>query len=134
VPRNLTALMHELGPEFAARAARCDEDLFVAENYEMENDLATARPAQHDMLDAAGTAEPSEQTTNRIMTDRTILAQSAIRAVAKAMEVAGGAALYRDLGLERRFRDVQAARFHPLQEKAQLRYAGRVALGLDVND
>ena len=41
------------------------------------------------------------------------------------------AAFYRDLGLERRFRDVQAARFHPLQEKAQLRYAGPIALGLD---
>jgi len=35
--------------------------------------------------------------------------------------------------LERRFRDVQAARFHPLQEKAQLRYAGRMALGLDID-
>jgi acyl-CoA dehydrogenase len=28
---------------------------------------------------------------------------------------------------------VQAARFHPLQEKAQLRYAGRIALGLDID-
>src|SRR5689334_2554420 len=34
MPRNLADLMHELGPEFAARAARYDsEDLFVAENY-----------------------------------------------------------------------------------------------------
>jgi alkylation response protein AidB-like acyl-CoA dehydrogenase len=100
---------------------------------EMENELATARFAHHDMLDAAATAEPSEQTTNRVMTGRAILARSAIRSVEKAMEVAGGAAFYRDLGLERRFRDVQAARFHPLQEKAQLRYAGRIALGLDID-
>jgi alkylation response protein AidB-like acyl-CoA dehydrogenase len=67
------------------------------------------------------------------MAGRTILARSVIRSVEKAMEVAGGAAFYRDLGLERRFRDVQAARFHPLQEKAQLRYAGRIALGLDID-
>jgi alkylation response protein AidB-like acyl-CoA dehydrogenase len=100
---------------------------------EMENDLATARLAHCDMLSAAEAAEPGEQTTNRVMTARAILARSVIRSVAKAMDVAGGSAFYRDLGLERRFRDVQAARFHPLQEKAQLRYAGRIALGLDVN-
>jgi acyl-CoA dehydrogenase len=49
------------------------------------------------------------------------------------MEVAGGASFYRDVGIERAFRDVQAARFHPLQEKPQLRYAGRLALGLDID-
>jgi alkylation response protein AidB-like acyl-CoA dehydrogenase len=64
---------------------------------ELENELATARFAHRDMLDAAATAEPSEQTTNRIMAGRTILARSVIRSVEKAMEVAGGAAFYRDL-------------------------------------
>jgi alkylation response protein AidB-like acyl-CoA dehydrogenase len=49
------------------------------------------------------------------------------------MEVAGGGSFYRSLGLERLFRDVQGARYHPLQEKAQLRYAGRLALGLDID-
>jgi acyl-CoA dehydrogenase len=53
--------------------------------------------------------------------------------VEKAKEVAGGAAFYRALGLERLFRDVQAARFHPLQEKPQAVFTGRFALGLDVN-
>jgi hypothetical protein len=28
---------------------------------------------------------------------------------------------------------VQGARFHPLQEKPQLRYTGRVALGWDID-
>ena len=37
------------------------------------------------------------------------------------------------LDLERAFRDVQAARFHPLQSKQQLRYTGRVDLELDVD-
>jgi acyl-CoA dehydrogenase len=60
-------------------------------------------------------------------------AQGAIRTVERAMEVAGGAGFYRELGLERAFRDVQGARYHPLQEKAQLRYAGRLALGLDID-
>jgi alkylation response protein AidB-like acyl-CoA dehydrogenase len=100
---------------------------------EMDNALATARFAHRDMLEAAAKEEPGEQATNRVMTGRVILARAAIRSVDKAMEVAGGAAFYREVGLERRFRDVQAARFHPLQEKAQLRYAGRIALGLDID-
>ncbi len=50
------------------------------------------------------------------------------------MEVAGGASFYRAVGLEYAFRDVQAARFHPLQEEAQHRYAGRMALGLAIDD
>jgi acyl-CoA dehydrogenase len=100
---------------------------------EMDNELATARFAHRDMLDAAATADPDEHATNRVMTDRTILARSTIRSVEKAMEVAGGASFYRELGLERRYRDVQAARFHPLQEMAQLRYSGRVALGLNID-
>ena len=49
------------------------------------------------------------------------------------MEVGGGASFYRDTGLERAFRDVQAARFHPLQAKPQLRYTGRAALELDID-
>jgi acyl-CoA dehydrogenase len=67
------------------------------------------------------------------MIGRTLAGQAAIRTVERAMEVAGGASFYRSLGLERAFRDVQAARFHPLQEKQQLRYAGRLALGLDID-
>jgi acyl-CoA dehydrogenase len=100
---------------------------------EMENELAIARFAHRDMLEAASSEEPGEQATHRVMTGRAILARAAIHSVDKAMEVAGGAAFYREVGLERRFRDVQAARFHPLQDKAQLRYAGRIALGLDIN-
>jgi len=88
---------------------------------EMENELTTARFAYQDMLEAAATAEPNEQATNRVMAGRAILARSAIRSVEKAMEVAGGVAFYRDLGLERRFRDVQAARFqaHELAQSLQ---------------
>ena len=49
----------------------------------------------------------------------------------KAICVVGGAAYFRDLGLERCFRDVQAARFHPFQERKQYVFSGRVALGMD---
>ncbi len=75
----------------------------------------------------------SPDTTSQTMIGRTLIGQNAIKTVERAMELAGGASFYRDLGLERAFRDVQAARFHPLQEKPQLRYTGRVALGLDID-
>jgi len=68
------------------------------------------------------------------MIGRTLAGRSAIRTVEKALEVAGGRSFYRSLKLERLFRDVQAARFHPLQEKVQLRYTGRLILGLDIDN
>jgi hypothetical protein len=40
---------------------------------------------------------------------------------------------YRAACLERRFRDIQAARYHPLQAGPQARYAGALALGLPVD-
>jgi alkylation response protein AidB-like acyl-CoA dehydrogenase len=100
---------------------------------EMENELATARLAHADMVATTATAEPGADTTNRIMIGRTIVGRAVIRTVEKPMEVLGGAALYRNVGLERLFRDVQGARYHPLQEKAQHKYAGRIALGFDID-
>ena len=68
------------------------------------------------------------------MIGRTLVGSAAIRTVDKAMEVLGGTGLYRSVGLERLFRDVQGARYHPLQLKAQHRYTGRLALGLNIDE
>ncbi|MDB5452494.1 MAG: fadE16 [Caulobacteraceae bacterium] len=100
---------------------------------EMENAFAAADTAVEAMIRNAETPKPGPETTSRAMIGRTLAGQGAIRTVERAMEVAGGASFYRGIGLERAFRDVQAARFHPLQEKQQLRYAGRLALGLDID-
>jgi alkylation response protein AidB-like acyl-CoA dehydrogenase len=51
--------------------------------------------------------------------------------VEKAMMVMGGSSFYRNAGLERAFRDVQGARFHPFQEHQQYEFSGRLALGMD---
>jgi alkylation response protein AidB-like acyl-CoA dehydrogenase len=100
---------------------------------EMDNELAAARMALRHMIDAAATSSIGAETTNAVLIGRTLAGRAAIRTVEKAMEVVGGASFFRALGLERLFRDVQGARFHPLQEKPQLLYSGRLALGLDVN-
>ena len=99
----------------------------------MENELATARMALRQMVDAAAGGRPGIETTNEVMIGRAVAGRAAIRSVEVAMEVASGAGFYRDLGLERLFRDVQGARYHPVRGSAQLIYAGRMALGLDVN-
>ena len=62
---------------------------------------------------------------------KTIAVKAAIQTVEKAMSVAGGSAYFRKSGLERCFRDVQAARFHPFQERKQYVFSGRIALGLE---
>lgn len=100
---------------------------------EMDNELTTARLALGHMIATAKSASPSPETTNAVLMGRTLAGRAAIRTVEKAMEVVGGMAFYRSVGLERIWRDVQAARYHPLQEKPQLRYTGRLALGLDVD-
>ena len=101
---------------------------------EMETELAGTRAALRDMLETTMTAAPGADTTNRVMMARTLVARSAIRTVEKAMELVGGASFYRNLGLERLYRDVQGARFHPLPEKQQALFSGRLALGLDVSE
>jgi indole-3-acetate monooxygenase len=47
--------------------------------------------------------------------------------------VAGGAGFYRATGLEQRFRDLQGVRFHPLADRDQQLFAGRMAMGADVD-
>jgi alkylation response protein AidB-like acyl-CoA dehydrogenase len=101
---------------------------------ELENELLAARLAHAKMVEIAEQAPPGPETTSAAMACRTLVGRHAIAAVTKALELAGGAAFYRKTGLERAFRDVQAARFHPLQEKPQLDFTGRVALGWDIND
>jgi acyl-CoA dehydrogenase len=100
---------------------------------EMENSWATTEMAHDHLIGIASGQLPGPETTGRAMIGRTIVGEAAIKTVERAMEVVGGGAFYRDLGLERAFRDVQGARFHPLQKMPQLRYAGRLAMGLDID-
>jgi alkylation response protein AidB-like acyl-CoA dehydrogenase len=99
---------------------------------EMENHLLTARLAHRRMIEIAETGEPGPATTSEAMQCRQIVGENAIAVVEKAMELAGGMSFYRKAGLERAFRDIQAARFHPLQAKPQRDLAGRVALGWEI--
>jgi len=96
----------------------------------METAIRAAQIAHRWMLDVVARNQPSADTVNEIMIGRSLVARHAIEATELAMEVAGGGAFYRANGLERRFRDVQGARYHPMQPGSQARFAGSIALGL----
>jgi alkylation response protein AidB-like acyl-CoA dehydrogenase len=100
---------------------------------EMENTLATAQMALREMVELAANYDfaPTEQTASAILIRKTVAARSSMQAVEKALEVVGGAGFFRGLGLERLLRDVHGAQFHPLPEKRQLLFTGRLALGLE---
>ena len=100
---------------------------------EMDNLLLTAQVVHTSMVELTKTAKPSPESTSAMLARRTIVGQTLLRTVDKALDVAGGSAFYRGAQLERHFRDMQAARYHPFQEKAQLRLSGRLALGLDID-
>jgi alkylation response protein AidB-like acyl-CoA dehydrogenase len=99
----------------------------------MDTELTAARLAHESMLVAVRLNAPSADTVNQVMIGRHLVARHAIAAVDLAMELAGGAGFYRSAGLERKFRDIQAARYHPLQSGPQAQYAGAMALGLPVD-
>lgn len=99
----------------------------------MDTELVSARLALEYMVAIARQNAPSASSINEIMIGRQLVGQHAIAAVEYAMELAGGPGFYRAAGLEQKFRDIQAARYHPLQSGPQLEYAGSMALGLSVD-
>lgn len=98
----------------------------------METELMGAQLALEGMLAVLAENAPSADTVNRAMMGRSLLTRHVLAVGDLAMEAAGGGAFYRTFGLERRFRDLQGARFHPMQSGPQSDYAGRMALGLPV--
>jgi alkylation response protein AidB-like acyl-CoA dehydrogenase len=121
----------ELARESAKRAA--PDAMLLASLGELENQLAVADMAFRDMCSNAAdyAFDLTTERTNRTLVRKTILANAVIAAVQKSLETTGGAGLYRKAGIERLLRDIQGAPFHPLPEKKQLQFSGRMALGLD---
>lgn len=126
----------EAARETALReAARRREDRAVQELAgAMDTELTAARLALRSMIEAASRGRVGADVTNEVMMGRTLAGQAVLRTVEAAMEVAGGAGFFRSAGLERLFRDAQGARYHALRGAAQRQYAGRVALGVDIDD
>jgi acyl-CoA dehydrogenase len=98
----------------------------------LETELAAARFALAEMLVASG-GQPGPDTTNRIFLGRANIVRALMSVADCALNVAHGAGFMRTGPIERLFRDLQAARFHPLQPHVQQDVAGRMAMGLDLD-
>ncbi|MFN0115966.1 MAG: acyl-CoA dehydrogenase family protein [Paracoccaceae bacterium] len=96
---------------------------------EMETRLRAAQYAREAMIRVAETNAPSAESVHEVMIGRRLVEENAIRAVELALELAGGAGFYRAEGLERRFRDIQGARYHAMKRENQFLYSGSLTLG-----
>ncbi|RIK67582.1 hypothetical protein DCC62_24720 [candidate division KSB1 bacterium] len=96
----------------------------------MHNELTTAELNLEDMVRITNNFDfkPVDQNGHDILTRKTNTANACIGVVTRAMEIVGGQGFYRSFGLERLFRDVQAAKYHPQQEKDQLQFTGEYIL------
>lgn len=121
---------HDIALELAKKRPPSPQTTALAGR--METALRAAQLAHEWMVRTAELNDPSAETVNEVMIGRNIVADKAIETVSLAMELAGGAGFYRAQGLERRFRDIQGARYHPLQAGVQAQYAGAMALGRPV--
>jgi acyl-CoA dehydrogenase len=100
---------------------------------DLENAHAAMNLAADALIELGATASPSAETTHRVMMMRGLVGRFAMEVGSRALDVAGGAGFYRGAGLEQRFRDLQGARFHPLQDRQQQMYTARFVLGADID-
>ncbi|QHT68074.1 acyl-CoA/acyl-ACP dehydrogenase [Rhodocytophaga rosea] len=95
---------------------------------ELQNQLTTAQVLWQDMIRLVNEFDfqPVNDQGNQILIRKTLVANACIATVNKAMETVGGQGFFRHMQLERLFRDVQGAQFHPLTEKSQHYFTGNL--------
>jgi alkylation response protein AidB-like acyl-CoA dehydrogenase len=119
----------------AVAATKAGDPLTQRQVGMMDHRLRIARWALDSALDEIG-----DDPTPSI--DRFVAAMAAKREVALAgaevcdlaMEVAGGPAFSKGSTIERSYRDIRAAKFHPLNPEQTLLHAGRTVLGVPTDD
>jgi acyl-CoA dehydrogenase len=96
----------------------------------MDTRLRVAGWALSGALDVVGDdPTPSMDTVVAVMAAKREVALAGIEVCDLAMDVAGGSAYYRTSPIERCYRDVRGAKFHPFSLEETLVHAGQVALG-----
>jgi alkylation response protein AidB-like acyl-CoA dehydrogenase len=100
----------------------------------MLNQLTSAEVQHKDMIRIANNLDfqPDNQIGQDILCRKTNVANACVSVVTQAMEIVGGQGFFRSFGLERLFRDVQAAKYHPLPEPEQQRFLGEYVIGARV--
>lgn len=78
--------------------------------------------------------QPSVENVVAMMAAKREIALGGIEVCDLAMEVAGGAGYFRTNPIERCYRDVRAAKFHPFTPEQTLVHAGKVSLGIPADE
>jgi alkylation response protein AidB-like acyl-CoA dehydrogenase len=96
----------------------------------MSHKLRIAKWALDGALAAVGDdPAPSMETFAAVMAMKREIAIAGVEVCDIAMELAGGPAFFKGSPIERAYRDIRAAKFHPLTPEGTLIHAGRLALG-----
>jgi len=92
----------------------------------MHNELITAELNWRDLVRMANDLAftPGMANSHEVVSRKTNTANACMAVVTQALAIAGGPGYYRSFNLERLFRDIQAARYHPLPEPDQLQFSG----------
>jgi alkylation response protein AidB-like acyl-CoA dehydrogenase len=100
---------------------------------EMENSLITAQVMHKNMVAITNDFEftPSTKMASDILAHKTVVANAVTDTTTKAIEASGGFGYLRVTPIERFFRDSFASQFHPLHEKKQHSFTGRLSMGLE---
>ena len=119
--------------QMAVDKAKVSKTLKGHTNYlvgEMNNQLTSAQIQWKDMIRICNNFnfEAAKQNAHDILTRKTNVATACIKTVSLAMEIVGGQGFYQGFGMERLFRDVHAANYHPLAEKDQQLFSGEFLL------
>jgi alkylation response protein AidB-like acyl-CoA dehydrogenase len=116
-------------------AAKADDPIVQRQIGVMACRLKIASWALDRALDEIGDdPDPSVHSVSAAMIAKREIALAGIEVCDIAMEVAGGAAYFKGSTIERCYRDIRAAKFHPLTPELTLIHAGRLALGLPVDE
>lgn len=117
--------------EAVTGTARADDPLLQRQVGLMQARLQVARWALDGALAAVGDdPTPSMETVLAVMTAKREVALAGTEVCDLAMDVAGGGAFFKGSPIERAYRDVRGAKFHPLPLDETLQRSGQLALGL----
>ena len=99
----------------------------------MQTEIAIAQMALDDMIRIVDNYAfaPDLSMTSDVLARKAIAARSVKAAIEAASEIVGGPGFYRGHPMERIVRDMRAFHFHPLPERIQQEFSGRIALGFD---
>ena len=116
-----------------AAAERTDAARLAPTVGRLRNELATAEDAIAAMITASDDLDFANGVDHAafVLTRKTVSAEALVRVARLATDIVGGRAFSKHSVVERLFRDLHGALYHPLPEARQVEFTGRLAVGLD---